>query len=54
MKRDFKNDLFCVLFTSFVNEKVASGLKIVEMETEIDMICIWCLEKKQIWITPTA
>ena len=36
-----RNDLFCVLFISFVNEKVASGLKIVEMETEIDMICIY-------------
>ena len=38
MKRDFKNDLFCVLFTSFVNEKVASGLRKVEMETEIGML----------------
>ena len=38
MKRDFKNDLFCVLFTSIVNEKVASGLRKVEMETEIGML----------------
>ena len=37
MKRDFKNDLFCVLFTSFVYEKVASGLRIVDIETEIGM-----------------
>ena len=35
-----RNDLFCVLFISFVNEKVASGLKIVEMETEIYMMLI--------------
>ena len=35
-----RKELFCVLFISFVNEKVASGLKIVEMETEIYMMLI--------------
>ena len=40
VKRDYKEWSFSVSF-SFVNEKVASGLKIVEMETEIDMICIY-------------